>query len=107
MEYIAFIIAVIIGIYMAAKGVIKFLYTRIFQKKCAWCSLKKIKYIIMEEPKSEINLKYLPKDTYSKYINSPTPDEIRNFMIKNNFIEIQRISENEIEDNVMYKNINV
>ena len=49
MEYIAFIIAVIIGVYMAAKGVIKFLYTRIFQKKCAWCSLKKIKYITTKD----------------------------------------------------------
>lgn len=42
-------IAVIIVIYMAAKGAIKFLYTRIFQKKCAWCSLKKIKYIKTED----------------------------------------------------------
>lgn len=66
--------------------------------------IKNIKYIIMEEPKPVINLKYLPKDTYSKYINSPTPNEIKEFMISNNFIEVERISENDIEDNVMYKN---
>jgi len=67
--------------------------------------INKIKYVIMEEPKEEINLQYLPKDTYSKYINAPTPIEIKKFMAQNNFVEIERISENHIEDNVMYKNI--
>lgn len=66
--------------------------------------LSKIKYIIMEEPKKIINTKYLPKDTYSKYLGAPTPDELKSFMNKHNFTEIERISENDIEDNVMYKN---
>jgi FkbM family methyltransferase len=66
--------------------------------------LQNIKYIIMEEPNPIINLKYLPKNTYTKYIGAPTPDEIKHYMIQNNFIEICRIKENEIEDNVMYKN---
>jgi len=66
--------------------------------------LQKINYIIMEVPKSIINETYLPKDIHSKYINAPTSKEITDFMIKNNFIEIERIEENKIEDNVMYKN---
>ena len=67
--------------------------------------LSKIEYIIMEEPKQIINTKYLPPDIYSKYINAPSSNEIKNFMNKHNFIEIERIEENKIEDNVMYKNI--
>ena len=67
--------------------------------------LSKIEYIIMEEPKHIINTKYLPPDIYSKYINAPSSNEIKNFMNKHNFIEIERIEENKIEDNVMYKNI--
>ena len=59
----------------------------------------------MEEPKHIINENYLPKNIHSKYINAPTSKEIKDFMIKNNFIEIKRIEENKIEDNVMYKNI--
>lgn len=66
--------------------------------------LENIKYIIMEEPKPIINLKHLPKNTYTKYIGAPTPDEIKQYMIQHNFIEICRIEENAIEDNVMYKN---
>ncbi len=58
----------------------------------------------MEEPKPIINLKYLPKNTYTKYIGAPTPDEINQYIILHNFIEICRITENAIEDNVMYKN---
>ena len=69
--------------------------------------LKDIKYIIMEEPTPIINEEYLPKDTHSKYIGAPDSQEIKNFMNNNNFIEIVRISENKIEDNVMYKNKNV
>ena len=67
--------------------------------------IKNIKYIIMEEPKEIINTNFLPENIHSKYINAPTSNEIKEFMIKNNFIEIQRIEENYIEDNVMYKNI--
>ena len=67
--------------------------------------LSKIEYIIMEEPKQIINTNYLPTNIYSKYINAPSSNDIKNFMNKNNFIEIERIEENKIEDNVMYKNI--
>jgi FkbM family methyltransferase len=67
--------------------------------------IKKIKYIIMEEPKSIINNLYLPENTYSKYIGAPSHDDIKKFMENNGFIEIERLQENFIEDNVMYKNI--
>ena len=67
--------------------------------------IRKIRYIIMEEPKPIINTSYLPENVYSKYIGSPSSREIHDFMIKNNFNEIERINENEIEDNVMYKNM--
>lgn len=66
--------------------------------------LKNVKFVIMEEPKQIINTQYLPNYCYSKYIGAPTPQEISGFMKKNNFIEIVRIDENAIEDNVMYKN---
>jgi len=65
--------------------------------------IKNINYIIMEEPKPIINSKYLPNETHSKYINAPSSQEIKEFMTKHKFIEIQRIQENAIEDNVMYK----
>lgn len=65
--------------------------------------IKNIKYVIMEEPKPIIDLRFLPKDTYSKYLNAPSPIEISNFMKENNFTEIVSIPENHIEDNVMYK----
>jgi hypothetical protein len=67
--------------------------------------IKKIKYVIMEEPKESINTFYLPENIHSKYINAPTAQEIRKFMNSNNFIEIERLEENKIEDNVMYKNM--
>jgi FkbM family methyltransferase len=73
--------------------------------KGAGNNIRNIKYIIMEEPKPKINLNFLPTDVYSKYINAPTPGEIKKFMKDNNFIEIERIQENQIEDNVMYKNL--
>lgn len=66
--------------------------------------IENINYIIMEEPKPEINLNFLPENTYSKYINSPSPQEIKKFMTKNNFVELERVEENSIEDNVLYKN---
>jgi len=66
--------------------------------------IKNIKFAILEEPKPIINRKYLPKNTYSKYINAPSSKEIKKFMLENNFTEIERIAENDIEDNVMYKN---
>jgi FkbM family methyltransferase len=67
--------------------------------------LEKINYIIMEEPKEIINTVYLPEGIHSKYVNAPKSNEIKEFMNKHNFIEIARISENYIEDNVMYKKI--
>lgn len=67
--------------------------------------LKKIKYIIMEEPNPIINENYLPKNVHSKYIGAPSSQEIKEFMVNNNFMEIVRIKENSIEDNVMYKNM--
>jgi hypothetical protein len=69
--------------------------------------LKNIKYVILEEPKENINEIYLPKNVHSKYIGAPTSSEIKSFMNNNNFIEIERIEENKIEDNVMDKNINL
>lgn len=72
--------------------------------KGAGSSLKNIKYIIMEEPKPVINTMFLPEGVHSKYINTPTSQDIKEYMSKHNFIEIERLSENMIEDNVMYKN---
>lgn len=66
--------------------------------------IKNIKYVIMEEPKEIINTQYLPEGVHSKYLNSPTSAEIREFMEKNGFIILERLSENQIEDNVLYKN---
>ena len=43
-------------------------------------------------------------DNYGCFVIT-TPIEIKKFMTQNNFVEIERISENHIEDNVMYKNI--
>ena len=68
--------------------------------------IKKIRYVIMEEPKSIINTLYLPENTYSKYIGAPSHSDINIFMENNGFIEIERVQENFIEDNVMYKNLN-
>lgn len=68
--------------------------------------IKNIDYIIMEQPKDVINTSFLDENMYSKYINAPSPYEIKKFMYDNNFIEIERLKENEIEDNVMYKNLN-
>lgn len=65
--------------------------------------LKKIRYIIMEEPKK--SNKILPQNLHSKYIGAPTAEEINDFLIKNGFVEIERLEENMLEDNVMYKNI--
>lgn len=73
-------------------------------KGCSSDLIKKIRYVIMEEPKPIINTMYLPENVHSKYLNSPTSAEIKSFMTENDFIEIERIEENGIEDNVMYKN---
>jgi FkbM family methyltransferase len=65
--------------------------------------LSHIKFIIMEEPKPIINTTYLSDGTHSKYMGAPSSSEIHSFITKNGFVEIARISENMIEDNVMYK----
>lgn len=67
--------------------------------------IKNIKYIIIEEPRKKIDEKWLPKGLHSKYIGAPNAFEIQEFLKNNNFIEIARCYENELEDNVMYKNI--
>lgn len=67
--------------------------------------IKNINFIIMEEPKAIINTTFLPKNVHSKYINAPNAQEIKKFMLENNFIEIERIEENKIEDNVMYRQV--
>lgn len=74
-------------------------------KGCSSDLIKKIRYVIMEEPKAIINTVYLPENVHSKYMNSPTSAEIKSFMTENDFIEVERIEENKIEDNVMYKNL--
>lgn len=56
--------------------------------------IKNINYIILEQPKSN----------NASYIGAPTASEIVDFLTKNNFVEIERLQENLIEDNVMYKN---
>lgn len=78
----------------------------LFVLKGAKDFLKNIRYIIMEEPKPIINLKYLPRGIHSKYVGAPSSQEISFYLKENNFIEIERVGENEIEDNVMYKNKN-
>ncbi len=67
--------------------------------------IKDIDFIIMEQPNPNINLKFLPPNVHSKYINAPNDKEIKDFMNKNNFVEIERIQENYIEDNVMWRRV--
>jgi FkbM family methyltransferase len=66
--------------------------------------IHKIKFIIIEEPKKEPNRTYLAQG-HSKYLGAPSAYEIQDFLKLNNFIEIERIYENELEDNVMYENV--
>jgi len=66
--------------------------------------IHKISYIILEEPKSSIDIHFLPEGLCSKYINAPNGKEIQDFLISKGFVEIERFSENFLEDNVMYKN---
>jgi FkbM family methyltransferase len=73
--------------------------------KGAGDNIKNVRYIIMEEPSPKENNPFLPRGVHSKYIDCPKPNEIKEFMKSNNFQEIERIPENHIEDNVMYKNL--
>lgn len=59
--------------------------------------IKKIKYMIIEEPKKN--------RLHKHYIGAPDAEEIQDFLKKHNFVEIARLQENLHEDNVMYKNI--
>jgi hypothetical protein len=63
-----------------------------------------VRYIIQEEPNPIINTTYLPEGVHSKYISAPSSGEIKEFMNTNGFEEIVRVSENYIEDNVLWKN---
>jgi FkbM family methyltransferase len=67
--------------------------------------ISKINFVIMEEPNPIVDKKYLPEDTHSFYINAPSSQEIKEFMQSKGLFEIERAKENEIEYNVMYKNI--
>jgi FkbM family methyltransferase len=73
--------------------------------KGAGSFLKNVNYVIMEEPAPTIDRKYLPEGVHSKYIGSHTHAQIKQFMTQNNFKEVHREKENEIEHNVMYKNL--
>jgi len=67
--------------------------------------LSEIKYIIMEQPKPVIDTRFLPAGVHSKYVDAPSDKEIKQFMDNAGFVEIERIPENMIEDNVMYRNV--
>jgi len=73
-------------------------------KGCGEFLENNVRYVIMEEPKPVIQREYLPEGVHSKYIGSPTSLEIKEFMSSKNFVEIERVEENGIEDNVMYLN---
>ena len=59
----------------------------------------------MEQPKEVIDTRFLPPNIHSKYVDAPNHNEIKEFMTSNGFVEIERVPENMIEDNVMWKNI--
>jgi FkbM family methyltransferase len=69
-------------------------------------NLNKVRYIIQEEPNPIINTTYLPEGVHSKYVSAPSSEEIKAFMNMNGFEEVERISENYIEDNVLWINKN-
>jgi FkbM family methyltransferase len=57
--------------------------------------LNKVKFIIMEQPKPNIA---------SSYDGAPDYNTIYNFMKNNNFEELEKVHENDNEDNVLYVN---
>jgi FkbM family methyltransferase len=73
--------------------------------------VKNIQYIILEQPNEIPNDHYMPLCpsgkglAHSKYINAPTAQTIKDYLFKNGFCEIYRQKENEIEFNVVYKNM--
>jgi FkbM family methyltransferase len=60
--------------------------------------LTKVKYIIMEQPKP---------NTAPSYDGAPNYNTIHNFMKNNNFEELEKVRENDNEDNVLYVNKNM
>jgi len=58
--------------------------------------LKRVHYIIMEEPRRGVE---------SKYRNACSSIEIEQYMRDNGFVEMARIPENLVEDNVMYTRV--
>lgn len=60
--------------------------------------LTKVKYIIMEQPKP---------NTAPSYDGAPNYNTIHNFMKDNNFEELEKVRENDNEDNVLYVNKNI
>jgi len=72
--------------------------------------LNNVRYVILEQPNEIPNPHYMPKSVtgdglaHSKYINAPTAQEIKDYLLEYNFKEIYRQKENEIEQNIVYKN---
>jgi FkbM family methyltransferase len=64
--------------------------------------IKKVSHIIMEEPSNNNMAEYLPEGVHSYYIGAPNSDEIHDFLKHAGFVEVERIVENAVEDNVMY-----
>jgi FkbM family methyltransferase len=65
--------------------------------------IKKVSYIILEEPANNNMAEYLPEGSHSYYVGAPTSEEIHSFLKNAGFIEVERIVENAVEDNVMYR----
>ena len=64
-----------------------------------------IKYILLEIPNKEINKNFL-KEGHSKYIGAPSRQEILIFLNDHNFKLEHSFYENELEENVLFKNNN-
>ena len=66
--------------------------------------IQNVRHVILEEPRKEPNRTYLAEG-HSKYLEAPSAYEIQDFFKQHNFIEVSRVYENELEDNVMYTNM--
>ena len=66
--------------------------------------IRDIRYIVLEQPKERANPLYLPEGIHSKYIGAPKSSDIQTFLLINGFVEVAKSYENELEDNVLYKN---
>lgn len=73
--------------------------------------LKNVRYVILEQPNEIPNPHYMPLCSkskgyaHSKYFEAPTAQEIKDYLLEYNFEEIYRQKENEIEFNIVYKNL--